>query len=236
MEAIQQANHRVVSQQIERQRAEPKGVVEILRSLSAKSPNLAADARPLSALEARGLALQANIPRRHDRNAVKIAATQPHPGWIAKRDTVLSKTGSGYMIALIGGRGVGKTQIAVEAILHNCLYSRPALYVTAMDIFLLIRRTFKTDTQCELDAIADFLRPCLLVIDELGERGETEWEDRMLVYIVDHRYRNMTDTILIANLEGEKLTEQLGPSIADRLREDGSGRMTLKWESFRGKQ
>ncbi len=152
--------------------------------------------------------------------------------WRKSRKGILSQTGHGFLVALLGKRGTGKTQIAVEAILLNCRLYRPALYVTAMDVFLWIRKTFADEAACELDAIAEFMSPALLVIDELGERGETTWEDRLLMYVIDARYRAMQDTILIANMTDEAFREQLGPSISDRIRECG-GRITCDWTSFR---
>jgi DNA replication protein DnaC len=137
------------------------------------------------------------------------------------------------LVALIGPRGTGKTQLSVGAMLDVMSLRRSALYMTAMDVFLWLRAVYADPDVSELDAVAELLAPSLLVIDEVGERGETPFEDQRLTYIIDKRYAAMKDTIVIANLRPEELAKSLGSSIVDRLRECG-GIIECKWESFRG--
>lgn len=102
-----------------------------------------------------------------------------------------------------------------------------------MDVFLAVRETYRREiSQSELEVIESFRKPSLLVIDEVQERGETAWEDRILTNLVDKRYGDGTDTLLIANLKPAALAENLGTSIADRLRETG-GIIEATWGSFR---
>lgn len=138
-------------------------------------------------------------------------------------------------MALLGGRGTGKTQIGVHAAIGACCVGRSALYAKAMDFFLDVRATYKSEEASEADAIAKFVNPMLLVMDELQVRGDTDFEDRMLTYMLDKRYDAMRDTILIANLSAEAFEDAMGYSVSDRMVESG-GVIECNWGSFRGAQ
>jgi len=203
-----------------------------LPTISVRSP------RSGHPIDTRGLYVKSGIPERHHR---EIDPKQSPKQWVAVRDRVIKKIGEGFIIALLGTRGPGKTQIAQQAITY-CSHSlgnkqaRSSLYVRAMDVFLDLRATFKPDTpETERSVIKRFCQPHLLVIDEFQERGETDWENRMLNYIVDRRYGDMRDTMLIANLTEKSFRESAGTSIMSRLIETGEI-IECTWESFRKKK
>jgi hypothetical protein len=155
----------------------------------------------------------------------------------------------GGIALLHGKRGAGKTRMAAEIARSGHFPhdrtagskltggpvepKRTAVYRTAMGFFLDVRATYKKDSQeTERDVIAALTRPGLLVIDELQERGETAFENRLLTHLVDARYGAMRPTIIIANLTATELGETLGPSIVDRVQEDGK-RIEFTWNSYR---
>lgn len=211
-------------------RTEPISVGESLRNLMLRSPSSIRRLGESADGKRRGMFRCANIPARHERN--KGVVIQRAGGWQTAHDTIVGKLGSGFLYGALGKRGTGKTQIAVNAMTASILADRQPLYVKAMDIFLWIRRTFKNEAVSELDAIADFLCPRLLVIDEIQERGESEWEDRILVHLIDKRYDALHDTLLIGNLKPEEFEPAMGTSIMSRLRECG-GLIVCDWPSFR---
>ncbi len=183
--------------------------------------------------DARALFLRANIPLRHARTIVDDSASPE--AWKRARDKVLHDIGSGFIIALVGRRGTGKTQIAQQVALASCGLDRSALYCRGLDYFLDLRATYSAEGQCERDVIERYQTPRLLIVDEVQERGESEWEDRMLTHLLDKRYGDMTDTILIANLKPDAFRDNVGASVADRLIETG-GIIECDWESFRTKK
>src|SRR5262249_28160199 len=111
--------------------------------------------------------------------------------WCRVDKTIRLHEETGFIIALLGQRGVGKTQLGVEAIKRAALAGRPSLYVTAYDLFLEVRSTYREGAdKSEHDVLAKYSRPFLLVLDELGKRNETDWENNLLVELIDARYRD----------------------------------------------
>lgn len=154
------------------------------------------------------------------------------PGWRDLFGRARGRVGAGGILALIGPRGTGKTRLACEIVRDRA--PTKAHYTTAMGLFLRIRATFrKGAAESEQDVVDEIARVRLLVLDEVQERGNTEWEDRILTHIIDRRYGAMRPTILIANLTRENLEDSIGESIADRIREDG-GVLVMNGSSHRG--
>lgn len=144
---------------------------------------------------------------------------------------------AGGTTAIIGPRGTGKTQIATWAAWmclaakkvpsHGFINEIPCVYGTALEIFIHLRAD-----QHNPESVKKYVRPKVLVIDEIQERGETAFEDRMLTHIIDKRYGSKLATILIGNLAPDKITGSLGLSIVDRIRETG-GLIVLDGKSYR---
>jgi len=98
---------------------------------------------------------------------------------------------------------------------------------------LEIRATFKSDSKkSEMDILDELTKSDLLILDEIQERGETSFENRLLTHVIDVRYSNNRPTIMIANLPKKELAESLGASIIDRARENGKS-IEFNWPSYR---
>ena len=171
---------------------------------------------------------QAGIPKRH-------AKRQDFAGeqWKAKLASMRERIGTGFIVALVGTRGVGKTQMGVEMVEAQIESLRSAQFTTAMDVFLSIKASFRRDASVdERQIVEDYCRPKFLVIDEVQERAESAWEDRILTHIINTRYNDEKDTLLIGNITPEAFKEAMGNSVVSRLIETG-GIMSCDWESFR---
>lgn len=177
------------------------------------------------------------VPERH-REASPIACAPEH-AWTQTRGSLRDRLGSGMMVALLGSRGGGKTQLASDLIRIACLRDSSAHYVRVVDFFLAIKAAFaKNAMHSELDVVTDFYNYELLAVDEVGLRGETPFEDLQLGLMLDHRYGGhgcgqVRDTILISNQSPATFKAAVGESVADRLRETG-GIIECTWPSFRG--
>ena len=183
----------------------------------------------------------AGFPERHLRTDV--AALKKNVNWALKCGSLhaMLKDG-GVLCALIGGRGRGKTQMAVTAV-ANIARRRPELvvrYRKLIQVFLEIRAGFGTDGATEEAVIKKYVEPDILVLDEIQERSQSDWENRVFTHIVDRRYdRPGKSTILIGNVAREStgpvdpLRECVGDSIYSRMIETG-GIIEFPWASFRG--
>lgn len=142
------------------------------------------------------------------------------------------------ILALIGARGTGKTQIGVECIRKAAKHTRRALYTRCADIFIAVREAYQREAKVkEGDVLRYYARPWLLVIDEMNERAESPAEQRLLALLIDKRYAQLTPTILIGNLSADpddalSLRRNVGESVYDRLIETG-GFIECNWNSFR---
>lgn len=131
------------------------------------------------------------------------------------------------LMALLGNRGNGKTLLAVRLMADMVkgntgptAKDRAVRYFKAADLFRYMRDVVRKGTS-EEEAIEMLANLDLLVIDEAHERGETDFENRTLTGIIDHRYDRMKPTILIANQTKADFGASMGPSIVSRMQETG---------------
>ncbi len=111
---------------------------------------------------------------------------------------------------------------------------KTALYRRSMDIFLDLRDAAKNHTKTsEREVLAKLANVGLLVIDEFQERGESEWENRIMKNLLDKRYSNGRPTVIVANMTRTEMFSSLGASIVDRARENGKS-IEFDWPSYRG--
>lgn len=143
---------------------------------------------------------------------------------------------AGETVLILGDRGNGKTQCGVAFIQTCCDGLKCSQYIRCRGIGMKLREAFKPNAVIsETQAVENFVRPWLLVIDECQERMESDFEYRSLNMILDMRYGALKPTVLIANCNAKQFAELLGSSIIDRVKE-GGGMLLFDWPSFRGKQ
>lgn len=169
-----------------------------------------------------------NAPKRHVQRRVQMSGE-----WASRLNTVKEMIGKGVLIGLVGGRGTGKTQLAVELMRYTTEMEQKALFVSAIEFFMHIKETYNRDSELtEADVIYRFTRPKLLVIDEIGKRGNSDWENNLLFEAINQRYNDMKDTVLIDNRSKAEFIETIGPSLSSRMNE-GGGILECNWNSFR---
>ncbi len=150
-----------------------------------------------------------------------------------KIEVLEAKLGTGMLFALLGTRGTGKTQMAAELCKIAATKGIMARYNMAMEFFMELKETYRQHSErTEADVIRSYCSPQLLILDEVHERGETEWEDRLLTAMIDKRYSALKDTILISNQTPKVFCKTIGNSILSRLHETG-GIVVCDWKSFR---
>lgn len=168
-----------------------------------------------------------HAPKRHLETVVR----QNCEAWWKTLLNLSTRLNTGFIFALVGPRGPGKTQMGVELMKIQTSQLRSARYCTALDFFIDLKSCFDTDRN-QRRVLDQYAAPRLLVIDEAQERGETPWEDRMLTYLINRRYNDRKDTLLISNQTAKEFWTAIGPSVASRMSETGSV-IECTWPSFR---
>lgn len=153
--------------------------------------------------------------------------------WGEKFTMLHSRLGSGFLSAIVGIGGNGKTQMGIELLKIVTAKEQSALFTTAASFFTAVKGTYRKDSdESEAEVLLRYRKPRLLIIDEFGKRSESEWEMTQLFELINNRYGDMTDTLLIDNRKREEFITTIGPSLASRMMETG-GIIEASWESFR---
>ncbi len=174
------------------------------------------------------LRTRAGIPPRH-----QFEIPDGSSLWHEKRATLVAMLGNGFLAAMSGKQGTGKTQMG-SALIYTATTKRlTCRYALAMDFFIALKGTFEDGSKLnESQIIASFVKPKLLVLDECDERSESAWENRLLFHMINQRYNNLVDTLLISRQGETEFLQSLRPSLQSRIQETG-GSLVCEWASFR---
>jgi DNA replication protein DnaC len=174
----------------------------------------------------------ANVPALHRR--IKTADLDFTTSWGSAYKKIEAKLGTGFICSILGEKGTGKTQMAVQLCRENAMNYRSCKFTSAMDFFLDLKSSYDGNRVSEKTVIENHISPRLLVIDEIEERGGSDWEDRLLTHLVNKRYEAMRDTVIISNLSASDFNKRVASKIISRMIETG-GIIECKWKSFRNK-
>jgi len=187
---------------------------------------------PKKEINIRSVLSKAAFPERHIR--ATMAPNEELPSW-QKAKELWSRFGSNddFAIVLAGSRGVGKTAIAAFIATFRAQEGRTGIsYTRTVDLFSTIKRSWDSKKESEEEILRRYATVPFLVIDEIQERGTSDWEPRILTNLFDHRYGAMLATIMITNLEPDNVPSNLGSSICSRISETG-GTVDCNWKSIR---
>ena len=136
-------------------------------------------------------------------------------------------------LTLLGPRGTGKTQAAVQVAYQLDLWQKTQglcgshYYTQLGQLFDAEKQSWNTGKELDhmnheiLKPFAKAKEAQLLVIDELQECTNSDWERQMLTRLIDSRYQEEKNTILVGNLTTDGLEGFFSKSINSRLKETG---------------
>ena len=126
----------------------------------------------------------------------------------------LQREGRGLI--LMGGCGVGKTHLAVSALLEIIQSGKPGklLFSNFQDLIQNIQASFGDDeARSKTEILRPLLEADLLVLDELGSQKPSVFVHDILYHVINRRYNDERATIFTTNF-----TDDLAERIGDRLR------------------
>lgn len=148
----------------------------------------------------------------------------------------------GAIVALIGIRGAGKTFIAAQMIVNAAVkwyYTGKGFiprYRKLTDIIATLKPIYSDfgardpdRLQAERDQLCAYE---VLIIDEIHDCEEQKVKDRILTDILDRRYANRVDSVLISNQTKEDFMAHTNPSILSRIN-DGGQIILCQWQPWR---
>lgn len=142
----------------------------------------------------------------------------------------------GTSLILCGNPGTGKTHLAIGIAQHIMAEGGTALFTRTMDMIRTVRETYSREsTRTERQVIAEYTRPDLLILDEVGHQFGSDAEKLTLFDVINARYEQCKPTILITNLDMNGLRVYLDDRAMDRLREGGGSMIPFDWGSQRAK-
>ena len=142
----------------------------------------------------------------------------------------------GLSLILCGKTGTGKTHLACAVLRELALlHGVHGKYSTAYRAVQEIRSSYKSDRVTELQALEEFIRPDILVLDEIGMQLGTDSENLLLFSLLNGRYEELKPTLVISNLTLKEVKDYLNDRVYDRLRENCGGVLAFDWESWRQK-
>lgn len=137
-------------------------------------------------------------------------------------------------LIIYGPNGTGKTGMAIALARALAEQHQQSVFWTMRELSIAWRDTYREQAgeaqTSEQDFLASLVTPELLIVDEVSGLRFSEFVEDTLTMIVDQRQKQQRPTILTLNLpaeqglpieEGEIITQLLGPTLQDRLRERG---------------
>jgi len=135
---------------------------------------------------------------------------------------------SGYYF--YGKVGTGKTDFSVSIIKNIILNTEPVyeygnfrlpenlcLFVSVPSMILDIRSAFKSATADESELLRKYIKPDVLVLDDLGTEKVSEWVIQTLYLLINSRYEEEKQTIITSNFSLVEIANGLGAKIASRI-------------------
>ena len=117
---------------------------------------------------------------------------------------------------LCGRCGVGKTHLAIGALLAMRARCFTGQFVSALELLLKCRNSFRSGDGPE-EILERYSMTSVLLLDDLGAEKPTEFSREILSLIVDRAYREESSLIVTSNFDFEGLAERIDERTADRL-------------------
>jgi chromosomal replication initiation ATPase DnaA len=119
-------------------------------------------------------------------------------------------------LVLLGAPGTGKTYLAAAILNYLFDEKKEIAYTTHRRFIEEIHHAIQSD-RTQHSVIAKYHDKTYLILDDLGSATCTDWQQEMLLELIDRRYAAKMKTIFTSNLSKELLKSKLGERTSSRL-------------------
>jgi DNA replication protein DnaC len=126
-----------------------------------------------------------------------------------------------------GNSGTGKGHLAISLLKEKVKENKSCKYINALDLFILLK-----DWDNLFEIKEEFSTYDFLIIDEIGKTFKSEFEQNLLFNILNNRYDDYLQTILITNMGYDDFSALVTKPVLDRLLETYT-LIHFSWDSFR---
>ena len=124
-------------------------------------------------------------------------------------------------LVLWGERGNGKSHLCAAVANHLIATGMAALFITMPDLLAALRQAMELQATTEQESYSGrmntFKTAPVMILDDLGAEGRSDWSDSVLFEILDYRYRNRLPTMIVTNCA----LDAFDPRIASRMQDAG---------------
>lgn len=139
-------------------------------------------------------------------------------------------------LILCGKPGTGKSHLACAITIAVYDGGGEAYRASVADIIRELKDSWRRESENqETKLLNRYGKVTVLIIEEVGIQFGSDTERMYLFEIVNRRYENCLPTVLVSNLDPDKLAAEVGERVMDRLREDGGRLVRFTGESWRKK-
>jgi DNA replication protein DnaC len=125
----------------------------------------------------------------------------------------------GRWLVMLGERGNGKSHLCAAVANHLIAAGTAALFITMPDLLAALRQAMDLQANTEQESytgrMQTFKTAPVLILDDLGAEGKSDWSDSVLFEILDYRYRNRLSTMIVTNCR----LDAFDPRVASRMQD-----------------